>query len=31
MPVAPPTDLGDGEAIIAKLVAVFGASTDKKK
>ena len=29
MPVAPPTDLGDGEAIIAKLVAVFGASTEK--
>jgi len=30
MPVAPPTDLGDGEAIIAKLVAVFGASAEKK-
>jgi hypothetical protein len=30
MPVSPPTDLGDGEAIIAKLVAVFGASKEKK-
>lgn len=26
MPVKPPVDLGDGEAVIAKLVAVFGAN-----
>lgn len=29
MPVAPPTDLGDGEAVIAKLVLVFGATKEK--
>lgn len=29
MPVEAPTDLGDGEAVIAKLVSVFGASKEK--
>ena len=29
MPVKPPVDLGDGEAVIAKLVAVFGATKEK--
>ena len=28
-PVKPPVDLGDGEAVIAKLVEVFGASKEK--
>lgn len=28
MPVKPPVDLGDGEAVIAKLVAVFGANKE---
>ena len=29
MPVKPPTDLGDGEAVIAKLIEVFGATKEK--
>ena len=29
MPVKPPVDLGDGEAIIAKLLEVFGATKEK--
>ncbi len=29
MPVKPPVDLGDGEAIIAKLIEVFGATKEK--
>lgn len=29
VPVAPPIDLGDGEAVIAKLIEVFGASKEK--
>ena len=29
MPVKPPVDLGDGEAVIAKLVAVFGANKEQ--
>lgn len=28
-PVKPPVDLGDGEAVIAKLIAVFGATKEK--
>lgn len=29
MPVKPPVDLGDGEAVIAKLIEVFGATKEK--
>ena len=29
IPVKPPVDLGDGEAVIAKLIAVFGATKEK--
>lgn len=29
MPVKPPVDLGDGEAVIAKLISVFGATKEK--
>jgi hypothetical protein len=29
VPVKPPVDLGDGEAVIAKLIAVFGATKEK--
>ena len=28
MPVKPPIDLGDGEAVITKLIEVFGASKE---
>jgi len=29
LPVKPPVDLGDGEAVIAKLIEVFGATKEK--
>ena len=29
VPVKPPVDLGDGEAVIAKLISVFGATKEK--
>lgn len=29
IPVKPPVDLGDGEAVIAKLITVFGATKEK--
>ena len=29
IPVKPPVDLGDGEAVIAKLISIFGATKEK--